>query len=69
MKDKALTIIAPIEDTPADKAGVLAGDIIIKIDGEINQRPQPAGCCYQIKRTKRNKCDDNNHKRGTGNTP
>ncbi|MEW6602048.1 MAG: S41 family peptidase [Nitrospirota bacterium] len=34
MKDKALTIIAPIEDTPADKAGVLAGDIIIKIDGE-----------------------------------
>lgn len=34
MKDKLLTIIAPIEDTPADKAGVKAGDKIIKIDGE-----------------------------------
>lgn len=34
MKDKLLTVIAPIEDTPADKAGVKAGDIIIKIDGE-----------------------------------
>ncbi len=34
IKDKVLTIIAPIEDTPADKAGVEAGDKIIKIDGE-----------------------------------
>ncbi len=34
IKDKVLTIIAPIEDTPAHKAGVKAGDKIIKIDGE-----------------------------------
>ncbi|HDH06139.1 MAG TPA: S41 family peptidase [Nitrospirae bacterium] len=34
MKDKMLTIIAPIEDTPAYRAGVKAGDKIIKIDGE-----------------------------------
>lgn len=34
IKDKILTIIAPIDDTPADKAGVKAGDKIIKIDGE-----------------------------------
>lgn len=34
MKDNILTIIAPIEDTPADEAGVKAGDKIIKIDGE-----------------------------------
>lgn len=34
MKDKILTVIAPIEDTPADKAGVKAGDKIYKIDGE-----------------------------------
>ena len=33
MKDNVLTIIAPIEDTPAYKAGVQAGDKIIKIDG------------------------------------
>ncbi|MBI4681845.1 MAG: S41 family peptidase [Nitrospirae bacterium] len=34
IKDKMLTIIAPIEDTPAEKAGVHAGDVIIKINGE-----------------------------------
>jgi len=34
IKDNILTIIAPIEDTPADEAGVKAGDKIIKIDGE-----------------------------------
>ena len=34
IKDKILTIIAPIEDTPADEAGVKAGDKILKIDGE-----------------------------------
>jgi len=34
MKDKMLVVIAPIEDTPAYKAGIKAGDTIIKIDGE-----------------------------------
>jgi carboxyl-terminal processing protease len=33
-KDGALTVIAPIEDTPAYKAGVKAGDKIVKIDTE-----------------------------------
>ncbi len=32
MKDKILTVISPIEGTPAYKAGIQAGDIIIKID-------------------------------------
>ncbi len=32
MRDKALTVIAPIDDTPAYKVGVKAGDIILKID-------------------------------------
>ncbi len=32
MRDAALTVIAPIEGTPADKAGIKAGDIILKID-------------------------------------
>jgi carboxyl-terminal processing protease len=32
MRDNALTVIAPIEGTPADKAGVKAGDIILKIN-------------------------------------
>ena len=32
MKDGALTVIAPLEGTPADKAGMESGDIILKID-------------------------------------
>jgi len=32
MRKGALTIISPIEGTPADRAGVKAGDIILKID-------------------------------------
>lgn len=34
IKDGVLTIVAPIEDTPAYRAGLKAGDKIIKIDGE-----------------------------------
>ncbi|MBI4697942.1 MAG: S41 family peptidase [Nitrospirae bacterium] len=34
IKDNMLTVIAPIEDTPAFKAGIKAGDKIIKISGE-----------------------------------
>ena len=32
MRDGALTVISPIDDTPAYKAGIKAGDIILKID-------------------------------------
>ena len=34
MKDGALTVIAPIDDTPAFKAGIKSGDVILKIDNE-----------------------------------
>lgn len=34
VKDGILTVIAPIEDTPAYKAGINAGDKILKISGE-----------------------------------
>ena len=33
MKDSALTVIAPIEGTPADKKGIKANDVILRIDG------------------------------------
>jgi carboxyl-terminal processing protease len=32
--DKPLTIIAPIDDTPASRAGLQAGDVIFKIEGD-----------------------------------
>ena len=34
MKDDKITIIAPIAGSPADKAGIKAGDVILEIDGE-----------------------------------
>lgn len=34
MRDKTLTVVSPIEDTPAFKAGIKSKDIIVKIDGE-----------------------------------
>lgn len=34
IRDGILTVVAPIEDTPADKAGMLANDKIIKIEDE-----------------------------------
>ncbi len=34
VKDKVITVISPVEGTPAYKAGIMAGDKIIKVDGE-----------------------------------
>ncbi len=36
-KDGILTVVSPIEDTPAYKAGVEAGDRIMKIDGKLTK--------------------------------
>ena len=38
MKDKQLTIVSPIAESPAEKAGVKAGDKILKIDGELTSK-------------------------------
>ncbi len=34
MEDEVVKVVAPIDDTPAANAGVLAGDSIVEIDGE-----------------------------------
>lgn len=33
-KDNRLVVIAPLKDTPAEKAGIMPGDLIVKIEGE-----------------------------------
>jgi carboxyl-terminal processing protease len=38
LRDGLLTIVAPIEDTPADRAGLLAGDQVVGIDGRSTKR-------------------------------
>ncbi len=37
-KDGKVVVIAPIEGTPADRAGILAGDIIIKVDDQVLEK-------------------------------
>ncbi len=37
IKDGILAVVSPIEDTPAFKAGILAGDQILKIDKELTK--------------------------------
>ncbi len=58
IKDSILTVIAPIEDTPAYKAGIQAGDRIIKINDEstrdmglldaVNKMRGPKGSAVKI---------------------
>ena len=33
-RDNVITVIAPTDDSPAKRAGIMAGDVLIKIDGE-----------------------------------
>jgi carboxyl-terminal processing protease len=38
VKDNFLTVVAPMEDTPGFKAGILSGDRVIKIDGKSTEK-------------------------------
>ncbi|MBC8003522.1 MAG: S41 family peptidase [Opitutaceae bacterium] len=37
-KDKQLTVVSPMEDSPAFRAGIMAGDRIVKIEGRSTER-------------------------------
>lgn len=38
MKDNFVTVVAPMEDTPGFKAGILSGDRIVRIDGKSTEK-------------------------------
>src|SRR6266704_4282339 len=38
MRDNFITVVAPMEDSPGFKAGILSGDRILKIDGRSTER-------------------------------
>ena len=52
IKDSVLTVIAPIDDTPAYKAGIKAGDKIIKIAGESTRNMEIEKAVTKMRGTK-----------------
>jgi carboxyl-terminal processing protease len=49
IEDGILTVVSPIEATPADKAGLKAKDMIIKIDGEPTQNMNPMDAIKKLR--------------------
>jgi carboxyl-terminal processing protease len=41
MRDNYITVVAPMEDSPGFKAGILSGDRIIKIEGKSTEKMSP----------------------------
>lgn len=48
-RDGVLTIVAPIEDTPASRAGLLAGDQILKIENEYTKDMEIMGAVHLMR--------------------
>jgi carboxyl-terminal processing protease len=49
VKDGYLTVVAPMEDTPGFRAGILSGDRIIKIDGKNTERTSLADAVKRLR--------------------
>ena len=48
-KEGILTVVSPIEDTPAFKAGIQAGDQILKIDGDLTKNLTLMDCVKRLR--------------------
>ncbi|MFH2122837.1 MAG: S41 family peptidase [Pseudomonadota bacterium] len=49
IEEGVLTVVSPIEETPADRAGLKAKDLIIKIDGEPTQSMNPMDAIKKLR--------------------
>jgi carboxyl-terminal processing protease len=49
LRDNILTVVSPMEDTPAFKAGVLAGDKIIRIEGKSTEKMSLSDAVKRLK--------------------
>lgn len=49
VRDELLTVISPIEDTPAWKAGLKPGDRIVKIEGELTKSITVSGAVKKLR--------------------
>jgi carboxyl-terminal processing protease len=64
MRDGILTIVSPIEGTPADQAGLKAKDMIIKIDGEPTKDLSPMDAVKRLRGPKGTKVTISVHREG-----
>ncbi|MGL4368978.1 MAG: S41 family peptidase [Spirochaetota bacterium] len=55
IKEGEIVVVSPIEDTPAKKAGIRAGDIIVKIDDTFTKGKQVSEIIKKIKGTPESK--------------
>ncbi len=64
IKDNILTVVSPIEGTPAFKKGIKAGDKIIKIEGEITNDMSLMDAVKRLRGTKGSKVTISIHREG-----
>ena len=49
VKDKVLTVVSPLKGTPADRAGIKSGDLVLKIDGASTEGLDVAAAVKKIR--------------------
>ena len=64
IKDGILTVVSPIEDTPAFKKGIKAGDLIIKIEGESTKDMSLMGAVKKLRGIKGTEVTISIHREG-----
>ena len=64
MRDGILTIVSPIEGTPADQAGLKAKDMIVKIDGDPTKEMTPMDAIKKLRGPKGSKVTISIHREG-----